>query len=82
MIEDFSSCTVSIPCLTKSLSQPFYLQAAIGSGGDGVYDVTRHDEPPNPIPNPEDPQYSHIQQGEEEKKKKEKKKKENVTKVI
>ena len=74
------SCTVSIPCLTKSLSQPFYLQAAaIGSGGDGVYDVTRHDEPPKSVPNPEDPQYSHIQQGEEEKKKKDEK---NVPKVI
>ena len=51
-----------------------YIQAAaIGSGGDGVYDTTSHGEPPKPIPNPEDPQYSHIEQGEEEKK--------NVTKV-
>ena len=47
-----------------------------------MYDVTRHDEPPQPIPNPEDPQYSHIQQGEEVKKKKDKKKKENVPKVF
>ena len=79
MIEDFSSCTVSIPCLTKSHSQPLYLQAAIGS--EGVYDKTRHDETPKPVPNPEDSQYSHIQQGEEEQKKKDKKKK-NVPKVI
>ena len=55
--------------LTYSLSQPLYIQAVIGSGGDGVYDTTRHGEPPKPIPNPEDPQYSHIEQ--EEKKKKE-----------
>ena len=47
-----------------------------------MYDTTRHGEPPKPIPNPEDPQYSHIpNQGEEEKKKKAKKKKKNVTKV-
>ena len=30
-----------------------------------MYDTTRHGEPPKPIPNPEDPQYSHT--GEEEK---------------
>ena len=38
-----------------------------------MYDMTRHGEPPKPIPNPGDPQYSHVQQGEEAKKKKDKK---------
>ena len=63
--------------LTYSLSQPLYIQAAIGSGGDGVYDTTRHGEPPKPIPNPEDPQYSHIEQEEKKKKEKKKDKKKN-----
>ena len=61
--------------LTYSLS--LYLQAAIGSGGDGVYDTTRHGEPPKPVPNPEDPQYSHIEQEEKKKKEKKKDKKKN-----
>ena len=47
-----------------------------------MYDTTRHGEPPKPIPNPEDPEYSHIQQqGEEEKKNKGRKKKDDKTKV-
>ena len=61
--------------LTYSLSQPLYIQAAIGSGG--VYYTTRHGEPPKPIPNPEDPQYSHIEQEEKKKKEKKKDKKKN-----
>ena len=32
-----------------------------------MYDTTRHGEPPKPIPNPEDPQYSHIEQEEKKK---------------
>ena len=68
---------LKLTVLTHSLSQPLYIQAAIGSGGDGVYDTTRHGEPPKPIPNREDPQYSHIEQEKKKKKEKKKDKKKN-----
>ena len=67
-----------------SLVNILYIQAAIGSDVNGVYDTTRHGELPKPIPNPDDPQYSHLPQEEDEKKKKDKKdkkKKDDKTKV-
>lgn len=53
------------------------IQSAIESDAivGAEYDKTRHGEPPKPIPNPDDHEYSHLQKEEENKKKDKKKEK-------